>query len=190
MAGVCVAFWGVNKWRREQIGKRQSELAEEALAVAYEAQDVFDHVRNPISFGGEGSSRPKDDNESEAENQRRDIRFVPFERLDHHKDYFLRVQRLRPKFMAMFGKSAASPLAAVLEIRADIIMAVNLLADIEEDLSGGAPEDWEELREQRRQNQTIKWKRRENDPIDARIAKLSSELEARLEPILKSRYRS
>lgn len=34
---ILVAIYGINAWRREYVGKRQLELAEDSLALFYEA---------------------------------------------------------------------------------------------------------------------------------------------------------
>ena len=79
-SGVGLAFWGIQKWRVEQIGKRLCELAEDALALAHEAPDIFDHVRSPVAFMGEGSSRKGNPNESTEKRDALNQAFVPIER--------------------------------------------------------------------------------------------------------------
>ena len=44
IAAVIAAF-GINAWRREHVGKKRAELAEETLALFYEAQDVINAAR-------------------------------------------------------------------------------------------------------------------------------------------------
>jgi len=41
LIGIWVAIYGIDSWRREHKGKRQLELAEETLALFYEARDVI-----------------------------------------------------------------------------------------------------------------------------------------------------
>ena len=48
--GIGVAFYGIDSWRREHTGKRRIELAEDALALFYEAVDAIKHMRHPASF--------------------------------------------------------------------------------------------------------------------------------------------
>ena len=62
-------IYGVNAWRREYVGKRKIELAEEVLALFYEARDVISYIRNPFSVAGEGSTRNAAPNESPEEKQ-------------------------------------------------------------------------------------------------------------------------
>jgi hypothetical protein len=42
------AVWAFNNWRRERIGGRKIEVAEEALTLMYEARDVITAVRSPF----------------------------------------------------------------------------------------------------------------------------------------------
>ena len=51
--GIGVAIYGIDAWRREHVGKRQLELAEDTLALFYEAADAIKHIRHPASFGQE-----------------------------------------------------------------------------------------------------------------------------------------
>jgi len=42
---ICVALYGIDAWRREHVGKRHVELAEDSLALFYEASDIIKHIR-------------------------------------------------------------------------------------------------------------------------------------------------
>ena len=53
LVGIWVAIYGIDSWRREHTGKRQIELAEDALALFYEAADAIQNIRHPASFGHE-----------------------------------------------------------------------------------------------------------------------------------------
>ena len=53
-------IFGINAWRREFIGRRKIELAEETLVLFFEARDVVSWIRSPMGFAGEGKQeRPK-----------------------------------------------------------------------------------------------------------------------------------
>lgn len=45
-----VAIYGIRAWRREFIGKRKIELAEEVLALFYETRDIIRYIRDPGGF--------------------------------------------------------------------------------------------------------------------------------------------
>lgn len=185
--GVGVAWWGVDRWRREQIGGRQAELAEDAIALAYEAQEVFDHVRNPFSFGGEGSSREAQPNESDDLKRRRDQYFVPFERIGKHREYFESVRKLRGRVIALFGESAAQHLTEILRISRDFQLACQMHNELSEDLLD-APDT--ELSKEKREHAAIKWKGSKTpDVVDERLSKLRNALELQFKPIFTSRYK-
>lgn len=60
---VVAACWaiitGVGAWKREFIGKRKIELAEETLAAYFEIRDAIAFIRSPFSRSTEGSTRER-----------------------------------------------------------------------------------------------------------------------------------
>jgi hypothetical protein len=72
----CTAIYGIGSWRREYVGKKRAELAEEALCHFYEARDAIQHIRNPFSRGGEGSTRKADENETPEQKEAFDRAYV------------------------------------------------------------------------------------------------------------------
>ena len=55
---TCVTIiLGVYAWRREFIGRRKIELAEDVLARFYEARDAIARIRSPFGTSSEGSER-------------------------------------------------------------------------------------------------------------------------------------
>ncbi|HEY7688659.1 MAG TPA: hypothetical protein VH835_08205, partial [Dongiaceae bacterium] len=51
------AIYGVHQWRREMVGRRKAELAEAALADAYEAREIIEIARIPGGWhSGEGKT--------------------------------------------------------------------------------------------------------------------------------------
>src|SRR6202012_4354907 len=109
---ALIALLGINEWRRQTVGKRKIELAEQVLASFYEAGDLFVWVRSPAAFGGEGETRQA---EGEDENVRRsrNTYFVPIERMQKHSELFAKLQSQRYSFMALFGSDAVAPFDAL-----------------------------------------------------------------------------
>jgi hypothetical protein len=188
-AGAVAAWVGLRTWRQEQIERRQCELAEEALALMYEAQEVFASIRHPASYGGEGSSRIQGENETPEEKQARDLAFVPIERINSFGDFFGRVVSVRPRFRAMFGKDADGPLAEILGIRGQIVLAVRMLRRLEGRDVPDDPQKAEEHHQRIQKNEAIKWSDEDNDEIEATLAQASKRMEKFVGPILRSRYR-
>ena len=60
---VMLACWavisGIDAWKREFVGKRQIEIAEQTLAKFFELRDAIIYIRNPFSTLSEGKSREK-----------------------------------------------------------------------------------------------------------------------------------
>lgn len=75
-----VAIYGINAWRREFRGKRQMELAEEVLALFYQARDVIKYTRTPMTIRGEGRSRNAEQDEEPDQKKERDLAYTLIER--------------------------------------------------------------------------------------------------------------
>lgn len=104
-----VAIWGVRSWRSEFRGKRQIELAEDTLELFYNAKDVMNAIRNPISYSDEGSTRKPAENETPEQKESRDTAYIVIERYKKHQDIFNKLHSMRYRFMAQVGKDEAEP---------------------------------------------------------------------------------
>jgi hypothetical protein len=105
----CTAIYGIGSWRREYVGKKRTELAEEVLCLFYEARDAVRHIRSPFSYPGEGSSRKSDENETPEQKKAYDRAYVLFERYNTHNELFNKMHSMRYRFMAQFGTKAGKP---------------------------------------------------------------------------------
>ena len=103
------AIYGIDQWRREHRGERQAELAEDTLTLFYEAQDAIHHMRSPLSYGGEGSSRKTGENETPEEKDAYDKAYIVFERFNLYIELFNKIHATRYRFMAQFGSDATQP---------------------------------------------------------------------------------
>lgn len=105
---VMFACWsvvaGIYAWRREFLGKRRIELAEETLEAFFAVRDAIAHIRTPISNTNEGSSRKKRDNETVEETEILNRAYTVFERHQAEEKVFIRFATLQYRFMAAFGK--------------------------------------------------------------------------------------
>jgi len=120
-------IYGVKAWRREYIGKRKIELAEEVLALFYEARDVIAYIRNPFAFSGEGSTREADPKESPEEKQINDNAYVVFERYNKRQELFNKIYSMRYRYMAQFDKDEAKPFDDLYKIVNDIFISARML---------------------------------------------------------------
>ena len=122
------AIYGLDAWRREHVGIRRIELAEEVLALFYQARDAIESMRSPFSFGSEGQSRKPSENESVEEKQALDQAYVLIERYNKHSELFSRIHALRYKFMALLGQDAAQPFDELNKIVNELIFSSHQMA--------------------------------------------------------------
>ena len=129
---IVTACWaivsGVGAWKREFIGKRKIELAEETLATFFEIKDAISFIRNPWSSGDEGSTRTRADYELEAETKLLDRGHIVFERYESKKDIFVRFNTLKYKFMAVFGPETENIFKDTNQVLNSIFTSANMLA--------------------------------------------------------------
>jgi hypothetical protein len=129
---LILAAWtiiiGVNAWRREYVGKRKLELAEEVLTLFYEARDVISYIRNPFGYVGEGSTRETTPNESPEEKKTNDQAYVVFERYNKRQELFNKLYSMRYRYMARFGKDTAKPFDELNKIVNDIFISARALS--------------------------------------------------------------
>jgi len=104
---VISACWaiisGIGAWKREFIGKRQIELAEQVLAKFFEVKDAIAYIRNPFSSSNEGKTRQRSDNELTNESELLDRGYIVVERYSAKESVFAEFNTLKYKFMASFG---------------------------------------------------------------------------------------
>lgn len=125
--GAYVAFRGLRSWQEEAIGKRQGEVAEQALSTFLQIRRVFDGVRSRGIRVNEGTSRGPEPNETLELKRERDRYFVPIERLSKQHDLFATLDKLRYIFEAYFGKEAAKPFQTIDDVYYEIAAAAEVL---------------------------------------------------------------
>lgn len=83
--------------------KCKSEFAEQILSDFYKARDIVLSARSPMSWAGEGETRPRIEGETDDERRHRDAIYAPFERLSRERDFLTELHAKRYRFMALFG---------------------------------------------------------------------------------------
>lgn len=174
------AIYAIDSWRREYRGKKQIDLAEEVLALFYEAKDAIYHIRNPFAYPGEGSSRKKSEQESKEESEAFDRAYVVFERYNKHQSLFNKLYSIKYRFMAQFGADRAKPFDDIKKLTTEIFSAANVLSDY------WATDFNPYISQQRKQShfeskkkfEAIFWTGlQEPDPINPRLDKIISDIE-------------
>ena len=72
-----LAWKGLSTWKRDTVGRRRIELAEDTIADFYEARDIITAIRNPFSYGGEAEQREGRDEEKPEIQEYRDAYYIP-----------------------------------------------------------------------------------------------------------------
>lgn len=133
VAGAIVANKGVNAWRRETLGKRKIELAEQAVRLFRRAQEVIRHVRSPFMPGGEVVEVYKaytrsDDVPTQDQIGNPEVSyFAALHRMEKHRDVFVELDSIRPLFTAYFGDDTETAFERIFEANKKISVAAQML---------------------------------------------------------------
>jgi hypothetical protein len=191
---IIIASWtavySIDQWRREHRGKRQAELAEEVLSLFYEAKDAIGHIRNPFSFGGEGSSRKPGENETPEQKNAFDKAFVVFERFNTHVELFNKIHATRYRFMAQFGVEAAKPFDTLRRITNEIQVSAQMLAQLWARQKRYFRTEQQEQHhfDEIKKHETVFWEGLEaDDPINPRLQQCVEEIEKTCRDILSGK---
>lgn len=164
------AAWSVNSWRRETIGKRKTEVAEQAIVAASRVQSALSYVRSPLGHSGEGKTRQKEEGENEKYSDDRDQAFVPIERLNKFKDDFSQLGSARILCGAYFGKGSMRPFDDLFKVRSEIIRSAQMMMLQVRRHKGGVGQFDQKLED-------VIWWHGEDDEISKRINKAVLEIE-------------
>ncbi len=185
LASVITAgtvIYGISAWRREYVGKRKLELAEEVLALFYEARDAIRFIRNPVSFVGEGGTRNASPTEGPEEKQINDNAYVAFERYNKRRDLFNKLHAMRYRYMAQFGKDAAKPFDDLSKVVSDIFTSAHMLPHYWREQGHRQWKNDEEFRrhlDELHKYEAIFWEMTpDKDKIKPRVDSVISEIEA------------
>jgi len=129
--GACWAIVsGIDAWKREFIGKRQIELAEQTLAKFFEVKDAIAFMRNPFSHSGEGKTRQRSPRETTEESELLDRGYAVVERYSKKENIFSDFQTLKYNFMATFGKDTEPIFSDTFKTVNSIFSSARLLATL------------------------------------------------------------
>jgi len=184
---ALTAIYGINAWRREHIGKRRIELAEDTLAAFYEAADAISAIRHPLSYSSETEDVERGENESEAQFQARKNASVVFKRYNDRSELFNRLHAMRYRFMAIIGKDEAAPFNNLNKITHEITVAARMLARLWPRERFQTQEEYEQHLERINRSEAIFWEGlAEEDPIAPRVEQVLNEIEATCGEIIKN----
>ena len=187
---VISACWaivsGVGAWKREFIGKRRIELAEEVLASFFEIKDVISVIRNPFSSGDEGKSRKKGEHETKDECELLDRGYIVFERYESRKEVFVRFNTLKYKFMATFGSETEDIFTESNRVLNSIFVSARQLATHYWQRQGRVPMEGDEFQrhlDEMHRHEGIFWDRiDEEDEIRQKLQTVQDKLDSVTKP--------
>lgn len=192
---AVMAILGIGTWRRDFVGKRKIELAEETLERVYQAADAIRHMRSPAAFAGEMSDVVKRDDDNEARHQARLTVAPLWKRYNEHAELFASLRATRYKFMARFGRGSEKPFHEVQRLANEILIAANMYVGAAGQVFGGddSPQA-HRLRDQQREREEKFWDHGEEDPVNKRLNAIVEEVERHCRAVIErqtavSKYR-
>lgn len=172
------AIYGICAWKREFRGKRQIELAEDVLALFYEAREAITAIRSLYSYEGEGSTREPAENETPEEKKVKDRAYIVWERHKKCKSLFSKLHSIRYRFMAQVGVKEAKPFEQLRKIVSKILLAASTLSELwVEGMLPHQPEKQEELRKEIKKYEAIFWWQGSKDDISKRADEVVADMD-------------
>jgi hypothetical protein len=158
--------------------KRRQELAEEVLSGFYQARNIIQAIRSPMSFGTEAAGRPRADYESEAQARGRDTYFVQLARLKEHSEFLSSLMSKRYRAEAWFGADIGKAFQALHEV----LVSVRVSADMLFQMSGEGLDPTT-----RRNFEKDIWRTDPaNDPLDQKVEDAIKTVETLCWPVLRA----
>lgn len=188
LIGIWVAIYGIDSWRREHKGKRQIELAEETLALFYEARDVIAYIRNIVSYGSETENIVRGEGEPEEKYEARKQASIVFKRYNANQELFNKIHAMRYRFMAQIGKDHAEPFKELRKIVNEIFVSARMLSQLWSRRYFRTPEQEEKHYKNIERHEANFYEGiEEEDPIIPRLNKLVSEMESTCNTIISGK---
>jgi len=196
IAASATAVFGVLSWRAQLRYKRKYELAEEVLALSYEARDVIRQIRSPMGFVGEGGTRTARDGESPDEKRILDQAFVAAERYGRNRAVFDRLHALRYRFMAAFDPGLAAPFDEFRQVVNQIVLSAMRLGHLWLERSrpvARRPGDEQRLLDQIEKHEAVIWGDSSDDiiadPFQQRVDNAVTALETACQGLIRGGWR-
>lgn len=183
---VCItavfASIGLNAWRRQVVGKRALEIAEETLLATYKVRGVIRQARRPTL--GAGATRPKPEQpEEQRVAEDRNMYYATIETLRKNVDTFAKFEQCCELCIVYFGERARKPFRQIYECIWSMESAVSVLMR-DAGLTARTPQHVEELERRHRENGAVVWEAEDGkpDPIRRKVNAAVTEIEAMCAP--------
>jgi hypothetical protein len=190
---VISACWaiisGVGAWKREFIGKRQIELAEQLLAKFFEVKDAIAYIRSPFSSSDEGKSRRRSEGETREVSALLDRAYIVVERYEKRQNIFTEFNILKYKCIASFGTEIENIFMDTNKVLNSIFVSAEMLGRHYWQRQGYvsmAPEEFQNHLDEMHRHESIFWEMGgEADTIRRQLQDVQVRLEAITAPCFK-----
>ena len=190
---IISACWavisGVGAWKREFIGKRRIELAEEVLATFFEIKDAIASIRHAFSSTDEGKTRQRGEHETKEESNLLDRGYIVFERYEAQKEIFQKFNTLKYRFMAAFGEDTEEIFTEINRTLNKIFISSRMLVEHYWQRQGRVEMSKEEFAkhlEEMHKHEGIFWDTMsEEDEVRKKLQKIQTKLEATTKPVFE-----
>lgn len=183
ISGLVALFVALVGWRVQLIGKRRTEIAEEALLAFARAAEGLRMVRQPIVLAGEMAAfREEVKQVADKRLPGEDFRIALW-RLAKQSDRFAECNKVQLLCKYHFGQSASDAFESLYQARHRVWVAGHMGASARSD-------NWQEIPENRQL--IAKWERviwqgaGEPDEIETMLSAAEAQLEAELTPHLRA----
>lgn len=188
IAAICASLtviYGVNAWRRDFVGKRKIEMAEETLGLFFRASDAVRSMRSPMAYSNESEHIIKNDHETDARFHARRTVAPLYKRYEQNAELFSSIRAFRYQFMARFGTNAVKPFEDLHMLINEILSSGNMLILLAESRDEACnSEQREKSIEDRRKHESVIWDHGLDDPINARLKGIINSIEATCRPVI------
>lgn len=192
MAGLGLRSFA--KFKREKIEERRIEVALDALAIAYESKFVFETIR------ARAIARHEYENATDPRFMVGDVgirvnirdgqqgAYAVLRRIEGQEEFFERVRKIEPRFMAVFGTESESIFVALYSARTQLAAAAETLFEIGHIESEDAQQISGERRELRHLIFRGLTEEKENDKMGVLTDGFRTRIEALCRPIVDHQY--
>lgn len=188
IGGAWYAIYKFDSWRREHQGKRQAELAEETLAMFYEAADIVNAVRSPLGWDAETDEVKQGASETDERYRARKSAYVVFKRLNDHHAQLSKLYAMRYRFMAVFGPERAKPFTDFHNVLHEIRLAGHMLAQLWARRTYANEEQAAEAEKLIKTYENVYWEMLpEDDKIKPKVAAIIKDVEATCRGIIEAK---
>lgn len=187
---IILACWSaiaaLEAWKREFIGKRKIELAENLLAKFHEVCDAISFIRNPFSSTKEGNTRKKEEHETEDETKLLNRAYIVYERYEKKKNVFIEFSTIKYKFMASFGKETEKIFNDTYTILNRILVSAQMLGThywVKYNSFGMNEEELEKFKKEKHNHEKIFWEGlTKDDEVKNQLSEILNSIEQIVNP--------